>query len=384
MDNVTFTHSVLRKHTIDPLEGHTVVVFEQIGDAGEKFRFEIEPEHEPQKAGLFRLPWRAQPNYFAYAVPTASLQAQFGADIRMDDLLHAFVMKIGVTFSVSEPRLVATRRNDDPLKIVRDEIVRLVQKCIAPYRWIDVTNNFRRVEGEVISEVLAAVRHLASGCGLRVQDLSLSHDVPRDQIPGIVAEDEHTTAKDRIQKEAELEVLRQELKIQQQDLEAKRAAFRRSMEIADVGVRTLTTALQNAANAVHNPGELMQTLMSVNHAIHDILDGGPRFASTALPGGGPAGFLDSGNPSQTGLAPVLVGIVAKTEQVLPGPAKKRLQAALLHLVAELLPEETADETTVKQYVDRVIEVGSEATLSSTQSDFLREHINTRALRERLH
>jgi hypothetical protein len=270
MENITFTHSVLRKHTIDPLEGHTVVVLEQIGDAGEKFRFEIQPEHEPPKASLFRLPWRAQPNYFAYAVTASSLQAQFGADIRMDDLLHKFVMNIRVTYSVSEPRVLVTRRNDDPLKIVRDEIVRLVQGHVATYRWIDITNDFRRVEREVVSDVLAAVRHHAGGCGLRVQDLSLSHDVPPDQIEDKIRNAKHEGEKDKIQKDAELESLKEELEIKRQELHAERAAFRRSGETADAAVRALTTALQNAANSVHNPAELMQTLIGVNALVDDL------------------------------------------------------------------------------------------------------------------
>src|SRR5437764_4270709 len=106
MENLTFVHKIVKLHTIDPLEGHTVVVIEKIGEAGEEFRFEIEPGQRVPKtaADLFR--WlrggRGRDRYFAYAVTNnQELRLKYTAPVKMDDQAHTFTLIVNLGYAVA-------------------------------------------------------------------------------------------------------------------------------------------------------------------------------------------------------------------------------------------------------------------------------------------
>lgn len=384
MENLTLTHQLMKEHTIDTLEDHTVVVFETMGSAGDKFRYEIQPGAVPPKRSTLTdwLPWRNAPNFFAYAVPARPMTAQFGADIRMDDNLHQFVMAIHITYTVSDPRLLVIRRAADPLRVVRDEIVRLVQQSVAPYRWSDVTNNFRVVERNASAEVLTASKQVASSFGLRIQDLTLSQQITRDQIPELVATNDTDVKLLQQQLEHKLRQQQAELMLKQRELDDELAAYRRSAEAADAIVAALRTALQNAAGAVTNPAEIIQTIASLNSLVFDLRSSGSGPFATALPSA--ANRAQIAAVSQNGIAPVLQQLVAETEQILCDRGlKRRLQAAMLHLVATLLPEETPDPAAARERASAVAALAAEARLSGRQADALAHFINVSTLRDAL-
>src|SRR5690349_20842273 len=120
MENLTLIHKLIKPHTVDPLEGHTVVIFEKIGEAGEEFRFEIEPGMRKPKSPIGLLKWargrRAGTSHFAYAVTSdPELRLRFSTPVKMDTQAHTFTLVTTMAYSIAEPRLVVTRRNDDPL-----------------------------------------------------------------------------------------------------------------------------------------------------------------------------------------------------------------------------------------------------------------------------
>lgn len=244
-----------------------------------------------------------------------------------------------------------------------------MQKRIASYPWINITNDFRRVERDVVDDTISAVRQIAASVGLRVQDISLSHDVPRTEIADIVEVDAHKLAVLRAQNAEDL------------------AKYRRAAGRFDAAANALNTAITNAAGSVRNPAELIQALTSVNAFLQEIRNsGGGDFAggSHTLPGAANTQNLLLAAANQSGLPSVLIEVVSKTEQLTcAGAVKRQLQSALLHLIAALLPEEQPEEELIKNYRKRVVDAAAQASLSAVQSDYFESVINPRKLRERL-
>ena len=179
MDNLTFIQKVIKPHTVDPLEGHTVVVIEQIGEAGEEFRFEIEPGQRVPKSGIDLFKWlrggRGGPNYFAYAVTDdPRLRFKFSVPVKMDTQAHSFMLVVAVDYRVASPRLVVTRRNADPIQKLREEISLRMQRELAWRSWISIRNEFREIEREAIAATLESLREFAARYGLEIRDLSLA------------------------------------------------------------------------------------------------------------------------------------------------------------------------------------------------------------------
>ncbi|HYC92748.1 MAG TPA: hypothetical protein VEO54_26300 [Thermoanaerobaculia bacterium] len=369
-ENLTFTHQLLKEHNADALDGHHIVVLESTAGGGEKIRRVLVPGEEAKKKGFFEelVPWRKESRCFAYAVPAASfLSAQFGADVKMDDMLHSFTLKIDLTYRVSDPRELVANRNRDPLRIVREAAVGALQKRVASCRWIDITNQFRRVESDVVAAVIPSVNSVANSVGLHVQNIELHHDVPEVHVAVAVAKEKH-----------ELDVVKEN---HANEL-ARIAAGRR---ILDAGVRALDAGMQNGVTSVRTPTDFVQMIGGVRTLFNG--SAGDPFASggSHLLGGPSAGaqtLLPAAG--QSGLASVLIEVVTETSQLNCTPGvKRKLQSALLHLIAELLPEEKPDDEVVNGYRSRVIDAASQASLSGPQSDYLETLVQPRNLRERL-
>jgi hypothetical protein len=369
-ENLTFTHKILQEHSPDALEGHHIVVLESTPGGGEKIRYELQPGQEAKKKSLFEdmVPWRTQPHYFAYAVPVAAfLSAQFGADVKMDDMLHSFTLKIDLSYRVSDPRLLVVNRNRDPLRIVREAVVGALQKGMASCRWTDVTNQFQRVESDVVSGVIHYVNSVAASVGLHVQNIAMHHDVPEIHVAVAVAEEKHKVEIVEAHHANEI---------------AKIAAAGRTL---DAGVRAFDAAAQNAAASVRNPAEFIQAIGGVKTFFAgggnaDAFGSGPSLLGT--------GAADTQKllpaAAQSGLPAVLIEVVTETTQLNCTPAlKRRLQSALLHLIAELLPEEKPDDAAVNDYRERVIKTASLASLSGPQSDYFESLVQPGKLRQRL-
>lgn len=369
-ENLTFTHKILQEHSPDALEGHHIVVLESTPGGGEKVRYELKPGVEAKKKSFFEdiVPWRTLPRHFAYAVTVAPfLAAQFGADVKMDDMLHSFTLKIDLSYRVSDPRELVINRNRDPLRIVREAVVGTLKNRIASYRWSDITNQFRRVESDIVPGVIHSVNSVAASVGLHVQNIALHHDVPEIHVAVAVAEEKHKVEIVEAHHANEL---------------AKIAAAGRTL---DAGVRALDAAMQNAATSVRNPADLVQAIGGVKTLFPGGSNADAFGSGPSLLGAGTAGAQNLlPAAGQSGLPSVLIEVVTETSQLnCAPPLKRRLQSALLHLIAELLPEEKPDDAVVNDYRKRVTEAASLVSLSGPQSDYLQSLIHSGTLRQRL-
>src|SRR5688572_17898075 len=103
MKNLTFDEKLIREHRAEPLEGHTVVVLERVGDAGEKFHSLLEPGARRPRPGLLAM-FLGRPNlYFAYAVDaTSSRPLVFTQHVAMSERGREFHLQFTLWYRVSD------------------------------------------------------------------------------------------------------------------------------------------------------------------------------------------------------------------------------------------------------------------------------------------
>jgi hypothetical protein len=369
MENLTLLHQVLKQTSPDPQAAHTVVVFETRSGSGEEFCYEIAPGAKAPKKSLFeRFGVGASPNYWAYAVSAApSINTQFTTDVLMDDSVHTFTLTIDLTYTVSEPRLLVIRRNDDPLKLLRDKAIALLQREIVRRPWDHITDRFRVVEQDVVSIVLPSLRQFAMTCGLRVLDVGLHRRIPEEyNISNVTGHRIETV-------DAAAEIRKRE------------DAYRRARELADAAADTLTVALKNSAAGIQNPAELLQAVTSLSAAVEQMrgVSGGLTGGAAQLAPPAAVAQLQLTAGRQSGIGAVLAEMIAKTEPMACVPAEKNeLRAAMLHLVAELIVE-MPNQDAVKAARERVRTAGAAINVTSDQAEFVDAFGRTSSLRQRL-
>jgi hypothetical protein len=415
MENLTLAMKVVKPHTIDPLEGHTVVIFETVGDAGEEYRFEIEPGQTRPKTKLNLFEWargRKAPNYFAYAVTgLPELRWTFTTDVVLDIQAHTFTLLVTLSYSVSEPRLLVIRRNDDPIRKVRDYIADVLTRAFAQRRWSEIRHDFRLVEREIVKAALDSLRQFAAYFGIRIHDLWLNHRLQKIDFDEILAEEDAAARKAAIEREAEVArtslVQTAQTKTLEQNLgqeaalrgkehehelaslgrshalegrpqEAVLEGYRRADRISDAYVEAAVTALTNAGSAIRTPDELMQTLDQIRGAAEQLHALGEGSAPIAR------GFIAARNSGQSGAAAVIGEVLIETERMgLLLAQKQKLQSAILHLIAELLLDGAGNATIIDEYAKRIEDIRAEPRLAMEYSDYLKKFVDPNRLRESL-
>lgn len=414
MENLTLTMKVAKPHTIDPLEGHTVVIFETVGEAGEEYRFEIEPgQTRPKtKLNLFEvLRGRKAPNYFAYAVTgLPELQWTFTTDVVLDIQAHTFTLLVTLAYSVGEPRVLVTRRNDDPIRKVREKIADMLVREFAQRRWTEIRYDFRVVEREVVAATLDPLRQYAAFFGIRIHNISLSHRLQeidfadilddeaaenakaRAQREGegarvVIAETAHTKAlEEKLQHDAELQRKEREQQLTTLALthtldrrphEALLAGHRRADEVADAWADAAVIAIKVAGGAIHTPAELMDALHYMRSAADQL--------NALGDGSTPArGFLNARSNGQSGASTLITEAFLETERMgLSLTRKQQLQSAVLHLVAELLLDGDGRPAVVDEYAERIDALRAELKLPIEHFDYLKKFVNHELLGESL-
>lgn len=173
MENLTFALRVVKPHTLDPLEGHTVVVLEDRGNARERFRFQIEPDQNTSAiAFALRRIIARRLRCFAYAVLQQSiLRLSLHEYIGLDS--HSLRLSIEITYSIKKPRILVERRNGDPIRSVRDEVTRSVRNHLSLRSRAQLTSDFRGVERQIVTAVRQSIDVFAAGYGIQIIDITI-------------------------------------------------------------------------------------------------------------------------------------------------------------------------------------------------------------------
>ncbi|MEA2415004.1 MAG: hypothetical protein QOI58_1661 [Thermoanaerobaculia bacterium] len=423
IENLTLAQKVIKVHTIDPLEKHTVVVLERIGDAGEEFRFAIEPgQRVPKKwLGIILDLMRGrtlQDKYFAFAVTgDPDLRVHVSERANMEDHVHWVMLNIDIGYTVTDPRMVVTSRRYDPVRKLREEAARLLQRDVSWRNWNSVRDNVHDVARDIVAANRDPLNRFASQYGFRVHDLDLALLIDdsfiidkKTRATVTVQEEVHRVTSEFERNKMVEEARTSELRDQQtqttlvrgQTHEHQRIALREVQELEREHVHSViegrrrleniynaatdaaTTVLEKVADSINTPEQLSEALQSFYTAVGQtraLVEGETTGAEMAVDGRPPVRRITAG---QSGVAAVIVDMLTNTERMpVEIATKHQLQSAILHLIAELMLNGTADAETVTLYGQRVADLRAHASLPVDQFDYLKRFADVDRLRAAL-
>lgn len=420
MENLTLAQKIIKPHTIDPLEGHTVVVLERIGTAGEEFRFEIEPGQRVPKTRLDLFKWLRgrtdQEKYFAYAVTgDPELRLNITTPVKMEDHVHTLMLLIAVSYSVTEPRTVVTTRNHDPIRKLREEIARVLQRDTAWRSWISIRSEFRDVAREMVGANREALDRFATRYGLQIHAIDVACKLDDGDVLDLKTEATvevqtavHTVTADferlKLTEEAKTAALRnqqaheetvrnhtREHELQAQDdlqtfqrgrLHAAVEGQRRAQQLYEAATNAGMIAVGNVAQSIRTPAELLDTFQSLNASVAQsrlmLEEPGDGHAASA----GQPRLTASGG--QSGAAAVIMEMFAQTERAACDLVLKRqLQSAILHLVAEAMMNGNGDPQLEARYSERIADLRAESGVPVELFDYLKRFVDPERLKASL-
>jgi hypothetical protein len=366
MSNLTFDHRLLKEHTPEPLEGHAVVVFERVGEAGDEFHSILHPGSAPVKPGLLPIPFRKRPEYFAYAVDTSpERHLDFNESMRLADHVSEFRVVFNLAYAVSDVRALARGRNGDPLRKVRDQIRVVIRREVEQLPWQAVWEAFSNHAYAIVEGCLEELRDFAGAYGITIRSLRLTVRLPESMETKLSTI--HSAPLDRRVRQVE------------GTAQIEKAMYGSAVESVQKG------DLNSARDMMgHIPG--FEPLAGVGAGGWN---GGPVVAGpqqAALPSGAfPGTRALSASTGTGGLGGVLADVVVATEVVRGRGQKGGLRSALLHLVAEMLVDDLGDGagTTAAAEKARAATERLDPAPSGAELDALKELADPDRLRRRL-
>jgi hypothetical protein len=375
MSNLTFEERLVQDHPAEPLEGHNVVVFERVGEAGEKFRT-ILPPGTPLKRGLLERLW-PQGRYFALAVDASP---DLHLDVREhvvleDEEAHRFDLLLDLYYSVSDPRLLASLRNRDPLGLVSARARQVIGRDVRQLQWTGIVFGFAVSAQEVLGRRLTGLTAFAAGYGIALRTVEVGRLLP-EEATRPAAEEERELDKisrgervavagmdsgRRIADAANLHTLGGA------EMDAAAQDVRDAARIRAAAVDGRVRAIGAVAGEVSTPDEFRAVFQG---SIHPGGASGARPGMLPGPGTPPTATLTAGTG---GLSALLQQVVSATQNVSGSGKRLELRAALLHLVAEVLLEDLGEPAVRTRYADRARQLFApvERSLAPHERDALR-------------
>lgn len=336
MSNLTFDHRLLKEHTPEPLEGHAVVVFERVGDAGDALHSVLLPGAAPVRPGI-ALPFRKRTEYFAYAVDTApERHLDFTESMRLADHVSEFRVVFHLAYAVSDPRALARARNADPLRRVRDQVRVVVKREVEQLPWQAVWEAFPHHGREVVDDCMEELSEFAARYGLAIRALRLTVRLPEGMEADLST--------------IHMAPLKQRRRHVEGGAEIEGALFGSAVEAVKngdlVGARDVIAQIPGFAYGTGGPAAAGGAGAWAGPA------GGAGLQGGMLAPGTGARALPAGTPGGGGLGNVLADVVAATDAVRASGQKRTLRAALLHLVAEMLVDDLGDGVAATRGAER--------------------------------
>lgn len=391
MSNLTFDHHLLKKHTPDPLEGHAVVVFERVGRAGDEFHSVLLPGAAPVRPPLVTLPFRKRPEYFAYAIDSSpERHLDFSESMRLPGRMVEFRVVIHLAYAVSDARALATARDLDPLRRVREQVRVVVRRDLELLPRDALGEMFPQYARAVVNGCMDEVCDHARTFGLTIRSLRLEHRMPAD-----IEEIYHQEQRVLVERESEQQRINHDRIMSMQN-----NALADEAMLVDGSHRLKATVMETAiAAAARGETATMHDRIKQINLLHP--GGGPGGGGGAVSGwsqGGVIGLqaiapvvdngiraLGAGTAGPGGPLGTLLGEVLAATGVVHGPQRKKLRASLLHLVAEMLLDGLGDGKTTERYAEaaQAAIAGLSPSPGGAELDALKALANPEYLRERL-
>lgn len=397
MDNLTQLHKVIRPHTgLAPLEGYALVVYEQFDGSGAEFRGVLHSGHRFQKPKTGFLRWSAR-NYFAIAVNLApELRLTFSEHFTLDDQIHDFDLSFDLSYHVTEPERVATARNDDPLRQLRDEIIRVIGQAIIQSPWEQIRRHFRSVEQTIRHRTEDAMHAYAVKLGFGVTSIALrarlrEQDVAIDRATegqAAVREklvQQHVTEDFKHQREQSLHEAELAHRLSMVASQDRVDSFEQRQQLRQAMTEASVIAMHNVGRTINTPAELRDGF----HVVWEVLSGGPdALAASGVQGPSESRLLGGmGRSLLLGAGQQWIELLTQAltdihQWRYPFEQRRTLSAVILHLVAELLLDDRADEEKLKQYAEEIFTLARRFSppLSADQNTLLTYFKNYEQLR----
>ncbi|HYR10421.1 MAG TPA: hypothetical protein VEQ60_21785 [Longimicrobium sp.] len=387
MSNLTLDENLIRPHKPEPLEGHTVVVLERVGEEGEKFHSLLEPGAERPRQGLIAY-LLGKPNvYFAFAVDASKHRAlSFSEQVEMAERPHNLELHFSLWYRAADPELLVASRTTDPLARVRRKVAEVITEEMAELPWDDVRHAFRAASSSVVSGTLPELKSFARDYGIAITSITLRGKFP----PGAIAADTEIHAvreKGRVVR-ARMEV-GEDLKNHRSNLRRENAgrdeedradAARR--EFQDMYVREMKDrvgGLIREAPGIVELGDLQRGISGMTGLLGHPSSNGP--AAIGAGNGHPQPVLP---PGGSGLPAVLAELVTLTQ--LSNDGQTRLvRGSLLHVVAEVVANDSSQvSAALADYARQARTAITDASPPADRLQALRALADPQQLRQRLY
>lgn len=410
--NLTYEQKVVRSHPgLDPVPGYVLAVFEKRGKGGAIFSRLVKSGERPPS--IFRIPfldWSQR--YLSIAVNDSVLNYEFSHVITLDDGTDEFVLTFHLSYRVADPKRVAEMWEQDPLRQLRDEIGRVIARNCGKRKAEMFRDRFRELERIVIDGESAKLRAYAGTLGLKIISIDLdkpplpdyqreviqkekkrpwekrSHEIEQDvdlTKQKASREWEHQREKDDVDHKFDVQrlELRRQLELNSELDEVHRAQLRRKLR--EIEADAIGQALTHVSAGIDTPDALregFEVAREISGAIQS--DNGTSPFPTGLPSGTSAArLLDSGEDRLSSL--LSLGMKEIDRWSCTFAQKQGLRSTLLHIVAEALLDDRADGTVLKQYANKLAEIGRgfQPPLNRNQRLFLDKFLNVDELKDQL-
>jgi hypothetical protein len=420
------SQDLLKYHSgLDALPGYVVVVFEKLERGGAKFAKIVNSDERFKR---FFLPFLSSPEkYFGIAVNQSVLSYTFEEEAELDNDIRKFTLVFRLSLRASNPRKLAELKGQDPLRQLKEMIAQTIKRSCGPRKWDMVKERFRELERIVLATDRAKINQYAATLGLEIVLLELDRKLPAEAVvidatkikvdesirksellateqvelarTATSVEEQKNLFRDRATSTRQDELRKRDRQIQMEDLNQKYdlqgQELNRELQVQDrinalhhqEQMRTLYekrteavgTAITNVGRGINTP-EALRDGFIVAREMGSLNGDNGSGAEIGLLGGASMRALP---PKEDTLSSLLVeGLGEVSRWPYPDAQQRALRSAMLHIIAEALLSEDADNTLLQQYADKLNQLGRnlQPAPTSTQFRLLEKFRNIEALK----
>jgi len=406
--SLSYEQGLILNHTgLDGLPGYKVAVFEKLNQGGSRFHRLIEagPFSKSRWSALFDSPQK----YFAVAVNESVLKYSFDEPVILDDDVRQFKLTFHLTYRAADAQIVAELSGQDPLRRLCEKMAGAISRSCAQRKWQMIKERFRELEQVVLNTELGGLRAYAATLGIKIISIELDRHLPEtakqidfDRIKADEALEQfrinqrvegnkgavlrfrdHQLKKEDIEREYDLKEKRLDNEIGIQDRVNRLDQFEQNRNLRNATNSAIAEAIGNVAKEIHNPADLVDAF-TAGQDINRVLQGAGGFGISgtgALGSGATAGFLGAGEDTAAALLTDAFTQIAKSS--FTTAQKRLLRSNILHLIAEAMLDDLADEELLKKYADQLSELARTLQMTKAQSSLIYSLRNYDQLRAKL-
>lgn len=366
-DNLTKKELVSNAHGLDPIPGHSLVVFKQLRSGGKEFRDLLGPDQ------LFKKAWSERVSDFVtyYVTQDKQLRLSFSQACQTTDQLLSFTLHYTLTYCVSDPRLVCEKleNNGDPLQRLVDEIKAKIGPTVEAWDVTVIKDSQASMESALHTETrnasgvlepnLSQLQGFAAQLGMELKFILLSRVLSEDEIRVRLREKE--VGREDAIKEIEHDArLRDDERSRERDIANKQHGSKlrqmdRVNDLYDSMAQDTARAISRSADDIRSFADMRNALKDVHVIKQDLIGvtagvGVAEGSSTMLPSSDEKLRL-AAPQSSSQLVHVLLNAYETFADFPSEEAdRRRLFAAILHLLAAKLIANSPEDPDLQHHL----------------------------------